>query len=138
MPQTNQLSSEEKESPYVLLRPCYSKRDSSLERMDSVLFTRWHKKYDDNLHPSFVIMPLSTLFERVFVVEDDPAQYQQNIHYSWAGRMSSDRDNHVMSYTTKSGRYPSSNPPPDQIHDLCYVSHPRRLWAGEFLNERNL
>ena len=138
MPQTDHLSSEEKESPYVLLRPCYSKQDSTLERMDSVLFTRWRKKYDDNLHPSFVIMPLSTLFERVFVVEDDPAQYQQNIHHSWAGQISSVQENHAMSHSTKSGWYPSSNQPQDQIHDLCYVSHPRRLWAGEFLNERNL
>jgi hypothetical protein len=95
--------------------------------MDSVLFTRWRKMYVDG-KPQFAIMPLSALFERVFVVEDDPAHYQQDIADSVSYRI---RGDDKMKSTRK---YPLLNKDPvNQAADFCYVCHPVRLWAGEFV-----
>ena len=112
-------------SPHALLRPCDVKRTKDDQDMDSVLFTRWRKEYDSNYKPTFVIMPLCTLFERVFVAEDDPAQYQQDVRKAWMGRKILGDTDHA---------YPPTNVPAKQSHDFCYVSHPVHLWPTKFQN----
>jgi hypothetical protein len=134
-------------SPHVLLRPCETVRTKGDELYDTVLFTRWRKRYNKHGAPDFVILPLSALYERVFVAEDDPAAFRQNISDSWGGRMSGVENNQeggainpLPRITARSDnkrqlriRYPAINTTKvDQGQDYCYVCHPVRFWAGEF------
>ena len=111
-------------SPHVLLRPCDPNCTTEYKKYDTVLFTCWSKQYDTQGQPRFVIMPLSTLYERVFVAEDEPLMYRQDKLDSFDARMY--RYEHEQK--GQSELYPNVN----DINDMCYVAHPVRLWPGEF------
>lgn len=107
-------------SPHVVLRPSDWTRVQHDKKWDTVLFTRWRKHYNKDGRPTFVIMPLSALLERVYVAEDDPVLYHQDALESWAG-------------TRPDAATSRQRPRKDEVPDYCYVMHPPRLWAGEFV-----